>query len=161
MKFEEALPVLTGIPVKIHPAMVIHQTAWALFHLGRKDEAWQMVQNASIELKDEGGTYAAMKAFIEASRGNTVEAEKLILLALENGKGYGHFHHTAYTIACAYALMNKPTEAIQFLEQAAETGFHCYPQFERDKNLKSLRKDPRFVTFLANEKQQWEHYKSL
>ena len=37
-------------------------------------------------------------------------------LAVERGKGFGHFHHTAYYIACAYALMNKPEQAIKWLE---------------------------------------------
>ena len=161
MKFEEALSVLSAIPIEIHPAVIGHQTAWALFNLGRVDEALEKVEQLEKDNPDKGGTFAAMKAVIEASRGNTVEAEKLIVLALENGKGYGHFHHTAYTIACAYALMNKPTEAIQFLEQAAETGFPCYPQFDRDKNLNNIRKDPRFVNFLASQKERWEHFKSL
>jgi len=57
--------------------------------------------------------------------------------------------------------MNKPSEAIHFLQQASETGFPCYPQFDRDKNLNNLRKDPRFVTFLAAQKKQWEHFKSI
>jgi tetratricopeptide (TPR) repeat protein len=161
MKFEEALSVLSAIPIEIHPSVIGHQTAWALFNLGRTDEALAKIEQLESVNEDKGGTFAAMKAVIAASRGNSTEAEKLIEQAVEKGKGYGHFHHTAYTIACAYALMNKPTEAIHFLEQAAETGFPCYPQFERDKNLNNLRKDPRFVTFLANQKQQWEHYKSL
>jgi hypothetical protein len=142
--------------------MVIHQTAWALFHLGRKDEAWEMIEKAIREHPDdEGGTFAAMQAFIEASRGNSIEAEKLIGRAVVNGKGYGHFHHTAYTIACAYALMNKRSDAIHWLEVAAETGFPCYSLFERDDSLNNLRKDPRFVTFLETQRQQWEHYKSI
>jgi len=93
--------------------------------------------------------------------GKSKEAESLIARAFEKGKGYGHFHHTAYTIACAYALMNRPSEAIHWLEVAAETGFPCYPLFERDDNLNNLRKDPRFVKFLETQRQQWEHFKSI
>jgi len=161
LKYAEALPVLTAIPVKIHPSMVIHQTAWALFNLGRKDEAWEMMENAIREHPDEGGTFAAMEAFIEASRGNSIEAEKLITRALENGKGYGHFHHTAYTIACAYALMNKRSEAIHWLEVAAETGFPCYPSFEKEPSLNNLRSDPRFKGFLTKIKERWEYFKAM
>ena len=73
-------------------------------------------------------------------------AEEKIKSAVERGKGFGHFHHTAYHIACAYALMNKPEQAIKWLEVAAEDGFPCYPLFERDTNLDNLRQDPRFVS---------------
>jgi TolB-like protein/DNA-binding winged helix-turn-helix (wHTH) protein/Tfp pilus assembly protein PilF len=162
LKYEEALPVLKAIPVEIHPSMVIYQTAWSLFNLGRASEAQKMVEKALQEHPDdEGGTYAATLAVIEASRGNNIKAEKLIERAFEKGKGYGHFHHTAYTIACAYALMDKRNEAIHWLEVAAETGFPCYPLFERDGNLDNLRKDPGFINFLESQKQQWEHYKSI
>ena len=36
--------------------------------------------------------------------------------------------------------------------------FPCYPLFENDPNLKSLRKDERFITFMAQMKRQWERY---
>ena len=57
--------------------------------------------------------------------------------------------------------MNKPDDALKFLESAAETGFPCYPLFEKDANLNNIRQDPRFVTLLAKLKQQWEYYKTL
>ena len=38
--------------------------------------------------------------------------------------------------------------------------FPCYPLFEKDTNLDSLRQDEKFVTFRAKQKQQWEHYKT-
>ena len=162
VKYDEALPVLSAIPVEIHPSMVIFQNAWALFNLGRVNEAQEMMEKALVDHPDdEGGTFAATLAVIEASRGKSNEAESLIARAFEKGKGYGHFHHTAYTIACAYALMNRPSEAIHWLEVAAETGFPCYPLFERDDNLNNLRKDPRFVKFVETQRQQWEHFKSI
>ncbi|CAN5684893.1 hypothetical protein BH20ACI3_BH20ACI3_08050 [soil metagenome] len=76
------------------------------------------------------------------------------------GKGFGHFHHTAYHIACAYALMNKPAQAIKWLEVAAGDGFPCYPLFEKDPNLNNLRQDARFVTLLVRMREQWRSYRS-
>ena len=80
--------------------------------------------------------------------------------AIEKGKGFGHFHHTAYHIACAYALMGKVEPAIKWLQAAAEDGFPCYSLFEYDPYLDNLRKDPRFVALIAKLKEQWEPYQA-
>ena len=56
--------------------------------------------------------------------------------------------------------MNKPEEAVYWLQQAAETGFPCYPLFEQDTNLDPVRTDPRFRHFMAKLKAQWENYKA-
>ena len=55
--------------------------------------------------------------------------------AIEKGKGFGHFHHTAYNISCAYALMKKAEPALKWLQAAADDGFPCYPLFENDPYL--------------------------
>lgn len=160
-KYEEALTVLRGIPDEVHPSVVGHQTAWALFNLRRKDEASEKLKRLLRDHSDIGGTFASLQAVMAASAGQNDDAEELIKQAIEKGKGFGHFHHTAYTIACAYALMNKRGEAIKWLEEAAETGFPCYPLFERDANLDNLRQDPRFEMFLSKSKRQWEHFKTV
>jgi TolB-like protein/DNA-binding winged helix-turn-helix (wHTH) protein/Tfp pilus assembly protein PilF len=160
-KYEDALAVLRAIPKGLHPSVVGHQTAWALFNLGRIEEAAAKVEQLLIDHPDTGGTFASMQAVMAAADSRHAEAEALIRRAIEKGKGFGHFHHTAYTIACAYALMNKRNEAIKWLEIAAETGFPCYPTFEVDRNLDNLRGDPRFVSFLERLRGQWEHFKSL
>jgi hypothetical protein len=63
-------------------------------------------------------------------------------------------------IASAYAVMNKPDQALKFLRIAADDGFPCYPLFEKDPDLDHLRKDPRFIRFMAELHAQWEHYKT-
>jgi adenylate cyclase len=161
-KYEEALNVLRGIPQEANPALVGHQTAWALFNLGRKQEASAMLDKLLNDYpEDTGGVFTSIQAVLAASAGQKRRAEEKIKLAIEKGKGFGHFHHTAYHIACAYALMNKPDQAIKWLDMAAEDGFPCYPLFERDANLDNLRKDARFVAFLAKLRLQWEYYKTI
>jgi hypothetical protein len=93
-----------------------------------------------------------------AKAGKEHEAEDAIQRAIEIGRGYAHFHHTAYNIASAYALMHRPEPAIKWLQVAAEEGFPWYPLFEGDANLDNLRKDARFISFMATLKRQWEHY---
>ena len=75
-------------------------------------------------------------------------------------RDFGHFHHAAYYIASTYALMDEPEPSIYWLEQAAETGFPCYPLFERDPNLDRIREAPRFIALMANLKTQWEDYRA-
>lgn len=161
-KYEEALSVLRGIPQEVNPALVGHQIAWSLFNLGRKEEASAMLEQLLRDNReDNGGVFTSVQAVLAASAGQERVAEEKIKSAIERGKGFGHFHHTAYHIACAYALMNKPEQAVKWLEVAADDGFPCYPLFENDPNLNNLRRDNRFVTFLAKQKQQWEYYKTV
>jgi tetratricopeptide (TPR) repeat protein len=162
LKYEQALSVLRAIPQDVNPALVGSETAWALFNLGRKEEASLLLEQLLRDYpEDNGGVFTSVQAVLAAATAQEHKAEAKIKLAVERGKGFGHFHHTAYHIACAYALMNKPEQAIKWLEVTADDGFPCYPLFERDANLDNLRQDARFVTFLAKQRQQWEHYKTI
>ncbi len=161
-KYEQALSVLRAIPEEANRELVGHQIVWALFNLGRKEEASAAVEQFLRDYpKDNGGLFTGLQAVLAASTGQERKAEEKIKLAVERGKGFGHFHHTAYYIACAYALMNKPEQAIKWLEVAAGNGLPCYPLFETDANLNNLRQDARFVTFLAKMRQQWESYRAI
>jgi TolB-like protein/DNA-binding winged helix-turn-helix (wHTH) protein/tetratricopeptide (TPR) repeat protein len=161
-KYEEALSVLRAIPQEVNPALVGHQIAWALFNLGRREESSAtLAQLLRDHPEDTGGLFTSVQAVLAASAGQEREAEGKIKSAVEKGRGFGHFHHTAYHIACAYALMNKPEQAIKWLEAAAADGFPCYPLFERDTNLDNLRQDARFAAFLAKQRQQWEYYRTI
>jgi len=162
LKYEQALSVLRAIPQDVNPALVGSETAWALFNLDKKEEASTLLEQLLKDYpEDNGGLFTSVQAVLAASAGQGHKAEDKIKLAIERGKGFGHFHHTAYHIACAYALMNKPEQAIKWLDVTADDGFPCYPLFERDANLDNLRQDARFVTFLAKQRQQWEHYKTI
>jgi len=161
-KYEQALTALRNVPREVNPALVGHQIVWALFNLGRKEEASATLEQFLKDYpEDNHGLYTSLQAVFLASAGQERMAEEKIKSAIERGKGFGDFHHTAYQIACAYAQMNKPAQAIKWLEVAADGGFPCYPLFEKDPNLNNLREDSRFVTFLTKQKQQWEYYKTL
>ena len=158
-KYEEALKVLRGIPPPANPALVGHQMAWALFNLGRREEASATIEKLLKDYpEDTGGVFTSIQAVLAASAGEQHLAEAKIESAVKRGKGYGHFHHTAYQIACAYAAMNKPEQAIKWLQAAADDGFPCLPLFETDLNLETIRKDPGFVSLLNRLRQQWKDY---
>lgn len=161
-KYEQALTALRALPRDVNPALVGHQIAWAQFNLGRTDEALATVAHLLKEHpEDTGGVFNGVHAVVLASSGQTAAAEEKIKTALTKGKGFGHFHHTAYYVACAYALINKPDEAVKWLEVSADGGLPCYPLFEKDTNLNNLRQNARFIAFMTKQKQQWEYYKTL
>jgi len=159
--YEEALAVFNSTPLETNPSLWAFQKATALFRLGRNDEAAALVGEFLKNYpEDRGGVGTSVKAMMLARDHKETEAEGAIKRANEIGKGFGHFHHTAYNIASAYALMGKTEAAIKWLQDAAEDGFPCYPLFENDANLNSLRKDEHFIAFMAKLKQRWEHYRA-
>ena len=161
-KYEQALNSLRSVPKEANPAMIGNQIVWALFNLGRKEEASATLEQFLKEYPEVNrGLLTSEQAVLAASSGQERRAEDKIQLAVKLGKGFGHFHHTAYQIACAYALMNKREQAIKWLEATAEDGFPCYPLFDTDSNLNNLRHDPHFVTFMNKMRQQWEYYKTI
>ncbi|HEY3026243.1 MAG TPA: winged helix-turn-helix domain-containing protein [Pyrinomonadaceae bacterium] len=159
-KYQDALNAFAEAK-GFNPPLWGYQTAWAMFQLGRREEARARVEETlKTYPQDEGGSLTSLQAMIAAAAGDNDQAEEKIKKAAQIGKGYGHFHHTAYAIASAYALMNKPDQAIDWLRNAAEDGFPCYPFFAGDANLDRIRQHPGFIAFMAREKERWEHYKA-
>jgi tetratricopeptide (TPR) repeat protein len=136
-------------------------TADSLVHLDRLKEADTVVKDYLKNYpEDEGGNVTSLKAILLVKEGKQNEAEAAIQRATEIGKGFGHFHHAAYNIASAYALMKKPDEALKWLQIAADDGFPCYPFFEIDHHLDNIRKDPDFIAFMSKLKEQWLKYRT-
>ena len=160
-KYEQALATLQNVPPDVNPSLVGHQIVFALFNLGRKEEAAATLEKFLKDYPaDNRGLFTSLQAILAASDGQNLEAEEKIQSAIQRGKGFGHFHHTAYHIACAHAIMNRHEQAIKWLELAANDGFPCYVLFEKDHNLDNLRQDPRFQALLARLQQQRERYKA-
>lgn len=129
--------------------------AFALFQLGRKDEAAALTKDYMLEHpRDQGGVGNAIQALLNADAGQTAQTERSIQAAIQKGKDFGHFHHAAYTIGAAYALMNRPPDAMRWLRSAAEDGFSCYPLYEHDHSLDKLRQNSRFQQFMADMKRE-------
>jgi Predicted integral membrane protein len=161
-RYEEAVSALRGVPSATNPALIGHQLVWALWNLGRKDEATTTMNEFLARYPDDNrGLLTSIQAVMAAADGHFDEADAKIKTAMEKGKGFGHFHHTVFHIACAYARMNNPDRAIELLEYAANDGFPNYSLFATDPNLDSLRSDPRFMALLERLRQQLEHYRSV
>jgi serine/threonine-protein kinase len=99
----------------------------------------------------------AARAVVLASDGRRDAARDAIRQALAGDTAASHFHHAAYSIAQAYALMGDRDAALEFLRRTAASGMPCYPLFRDDPHLRSLAGDPRFVRFMNELRQQFEH----
>ena len=131
----------------------------AMIGLGRKEDALRSLRTyLDAHPKDPGGLVTSVEAILHALFQRQSEAEEAIQRAAVR-RGAGHFHHTQYHIACAYALMNKKDLALEWLRKSSAEGFSCYPLFERDGNLANLKGDPRFVDLLAVEKKRHGSFK--
>lgn len=49
-----------------------------------------------------------------------------------------------YNLACRYALLKQPDQAIGSLRKAVELGYRDFAYMLEDRDLDSIRKDPRF-----------------
>ena len=161
-RYDDALNVFRQTPDGFQPPLLAFQSADALFHLGRKDDA-RATLDAYIRThpEDTGGMNNAMLAVLAADRHDLPLMSSLIGKAQEKGKGFGHFHHTAFTIARAYALAGQAREAVRWLEQTAADGYPCYPVFAKDSALDPIRSDVAFQQFLSVQHARWEALKPL
>jgi serine/threonine protein kinase/Tfp pilus assembly protein PilF len=158
-KYAEAFQIFNSTPLEQNPELLAFYTSNALFRLGRNEEAAALIDRYFKDYsKDNGGMVTSVKAMMLAKAGKKSEAEATIQHAIEIGRGYAHFHHTSYNIASAYALMKEPEQAMKWLQVTADEGFPNYPLFEGDAQLDNLRKDSRFIAFMAQQKQQWENF---
>jgi len=158
-KYDESLMELHDSE-RFNPPFWAFQTSFVLQHIGRQQEAQEKVDRyLKATPLDRGGSLTAMQALLAADAGDVPLAERKIQEALDKGKGYQHFHHIAYAVASAYALLNRREQALRYLRLTADDGFPCYPLFEHDSNLDHLRNDPGFLSFLAEQKKQWEYFR--
>jgi DNA-binding winged helix-turn-helix (wHTH) protein/Tfp pilus assembly protein PilF len=161
-RFDEAMNVFKTIPRDVSPLLVDRCMADVLVQVGRLKEAQEIVERyLEKHPKDEGGSFTSVKAVLLAKEGKVLEAEAAIERAVELGRGFGHFHHAAHNIASAYAAMNRPEDAVHWLESAADDGFPNPTYFAIDPNFITIRQDPRFVAFVAKLQPQWQRFKDL
>jgi TolB-like protein/Tfp pilus assembly protein PilF len=161
-RYDQAWEVFKQIPADFNPSLVAYQNSWTLFRLHRTSEAEAMAAGyLATHPEDPGGAVTAMQALFAATAGDRARAEERIRTAIRLGTSFGHFHHTEHVIAAAYATMNEPRKALEWLERAALDGLPCYPLFAGDPSLAPLRNDPGFAAFLARQKQRLEEFKKL
>ena len=53
-----------------------------------------------------------------------------------------------YNLACSYALLKRPDQSIKTLRRAVELGYRDFRYMREDRDLDSIRHDPRFRKLL-------------
>ncbi|MGE5837757.1 MAG: TPR end-of-group domain-containing protein, partial [Acidobacteriota bacterium] len=137
-----------------HATLSNRTRAEVLRCLGRIDEAVQAI--ASDSSSDLMAVLLARKGRFQAARQQIDQATR----QARNIEELSHFHHAQYYIGVAYALMGDARQALDWFRKATREGLPCYPLFERDPDLDSLRKDPEFIAFMAQLKAQAERFRA-
>ncbi len=156
-KYLEAFAVFEKLPKDFGGSFRASRKAEVLLRLGRIDEAGLRVQQALEKFPNEP-YINSVAAILYAARGEKKLAEERIKISSRTGETLGHFHHVAYNLGVAFALMNNRAEAIRWLQKTTEDGLHCFPLFANDPYLNNLRSDPQFKLFLGAEQDRWEGY---
>ena len=160
-RYEEGFSILKTVPPEYNPAFWTSDATWSLIQLGRTGDASTLIERYLHDHpEDRGGLMTGLRAVLFAKQGDARGAEADIQSAIEKGKGFVHFHHTAYSIASAYALLRQPHASVDWLRRAAAEGLPCYPLFVSDHNFDNIRNDPGFVAFLREQKAQWERWRA-
>jgi len=59
-----------------------------------------------------------------------------------------------YNLACSYALLKRPDLSLKTLRRAVELGYRDFRYMREDRDLESIRRDPRFRQLLR----EFENY---
>ena len=159
-KYTEALEMFDSISEQFIPFYRVTFTSQTLFHLNRVEEAAAMLDQGLSEYPTEfllNSSYA----IILASLGHQDEARERMNLAIKHERALMHVHHLYHNLAGASALMGQHKEAVEWLVKASDNGLPCYPLFNHDPNLESLKGRPDFIAFMLDLKKKWEYYKTL
>src|SRR2546427_602405 len=113
-RYQEALRILSEVRPDAGSSFWHYETAMILMHLGRIDSASTVIQTyLQAHPDDQGGVVTSARAVWHALAGDARRADQDIQSAVERGRGYIHFHHAAYHIALAYALLQQSDSAVQ------------------------------------------------
>jgi serine/threonine protein kinase len=155
--YAKSFDLLRMLPVGSHGSSLTALRALNLHYLGRSDEGRRVLADAPQQDREESD-FAAIEAIFHALSGNKAAAEERIAAEIAVSKDLGHYHHAECYIAATRAIVGETDAAIDGLRRGADDGFPCYPWFERDPCLASIRDDPAFrelMQELRTQGQRW------
>ena len=139
----------------------IDEEALVLGYVGRAAEGIALLNLYGSREKGRAGDEAAARAVLTARMGRPAESRALIVKAERQGGAVSHFHHAAFSIATAWALMGDKANAVTWLERTARDGMPAWALFAGDPALKSLRGDPRYEAMMRRLKAECDSYRAI
>jgi eukaryotic-like serine/threonine-protein kinase len=143
--YAEARDLATALLERTDAPVVRQYLGLALYYQGDPAKAQETLAAVRQGGQPDVRSQASL-ASIEAATG-AKHAARQRALAVEHG-GYMD-HHVAYALGATWAQLGEPATAVRWLRRAIDTGFPCYPWFQRDSLLDPIRRDPAFVELLA------------
>ena len=159
-EYDLSLLEFEKIPKYFAPQLT--QTLLALnhFYLNNSNRAIEMLDD-NLKISPKNNLSNSAYAIVLASKGEYLEAEKKMEIALINSDDLIHVHHVYYQLGVASAIMNKKEVAVNWLNRAASTGFPNYPLFNSDPYLENLKGFKGYEELVSKLKGQWDYFKSL
>ena len=152
--YARSIELLRMLPAGSHGSSIPALGALNLHYLGRTQDGLRVLSRAAPADRQESD-FASIEAIFHALAGDEAAAEERIAAEIEISHDLGHYHHAVCYIASARAIMGETDAAIDGLTQAADDGFPCYPWFERDPCLASVRDNPRFRKLIEELRARW------
>ncbi len=142
-------------------------SAWSLtllalcqLRLSRLDEAQRTVDRLGRESPDYSEVYS-LGGLVAAFRGDTADARQGIERTARNPRGFGHYHHAQYDVACIHAALGDKGRAVEWLGNAARNGYPCHPFFVVDPLLEILRENEDFSRLVEELRAECDGYHQL
>jgi serine/threonine protein kinase len=152
--YSRSLELLRLLPRSSHGSSATAVRALNHHYLGHTDEGRRILEKASEEDRGESD-FHSVEAIFFALAGDKAAANRSMAKEIEISEGLGHYHHAVCYMASARSIMGDFDTAIDWLSEAADDGFPCYPWFERDPCLEPIRSNPRFVALIKELKARW------
>ena len=143
-QFDSAVKQATALLSRTDAPAVRHYLGLARYYVGDGTGAREMLASITRGGRPDVRAQASL-ASIEAALGMRSEARARISEVLRSAD---MDHHVAYSLGAAFAQLGDAGGSLRWLEQAADTGFPCYPWFERDTLLDPIRRQAGFVRLL-------------
>jgi hypothetical protein len=155
-RYSEAAQLLEQLQHLSGTALSDTWLAQAYYYEGERAKAETVLSGLRGSAQAERRAQATRASFI-AARGGRVVAEALL-----RGLFAGSYtdHHVAYSVGVTYAQLGDNERAVLWLSRAADTGFPCYPWYEKDPLLQPLRRNAKFGQFLKTLQKSWEGVRS-
>ena len=128
-----------------HPMLKVFRSG-VYYYQGKKDEAIRLIEQVLEQTPKMDGIRPLCAMYLAGA--GKPEAAKAQLT--EDALGVSRSDHDmAYWVGSTYALLGEKDLAFKWIARAIKLGNENKPWFETDKNLDSLRDDPRFTELIS------------